>query len=331
MTSAITWVLLVLTSSTLVSKKVAAAEQTAEQETSTVTSEDRATLDALSNIVAVLAHTKDFPTDALSENVAAEAEHAALETSEAYTGRVASYDAEQASSEAVQQAMQASGAMPVYGQYRAPAAVATPRPFLAQAQEDLAALQNIHAAPEHALDAAAQQSAQELKAIEQPQPINVDTTWVDHTAEDIAANRKKVHDVAERIKREFFGMKLPQPAASLMEVPAEGPGASLIQHSIAAGAAATAGDSAASVARASEVLKEDSKHLESDFEKSFEKGMAEGFASEKKKNAMAMQSSQAEKAAVTQEEQEEERVDAARNSVAADLERQSEQSLRAHT
>merc|ERR1719352_1966712 len=217
---------------------------------------------------------------------------------EADQRRYASEDAQQGSLEASQQMMDATGQMPfqVQPQY----AMATPRPFLAQAQEDLAALQNIHAAPEHALDAAAQQSAQELKAIEQPQPINVDTTWVDHTAEDIAANRKKVHDVAERIKREFFGMKLPQPAASLMEVPAEGPGASLIQHSIAAGAAATAGDSAASVARASEVLKEDSKHLESDFETSFEKGMAEGFASEKK-NAIAMQSSQAEKAAVTQE------------------------------
>merc|ERR1719484_226051 len=302
MTSAITLALLALSSSTLVSKKV--AEQTAEQESSATTSEDRATLDALSNIVAALQGTKDFPTD----------------------GQYAAYDAQQASSEAVQAAMQASG-MP-YGQY-AQAAAATPRPFLAQAQEDLQALQNIHAAPEHALDAAAQQAGQELRAIERPAPINVDTTWVDHTAEDIAANRKKVHDVAEKIKAEFFGMKLPQPPASLLQVPAEGPAAALIQHSIALSAADTVGDSATAAARASEALKEDSKHLEADFEKSFEKGMAEGFAAEKKKNAMAVQSSQAEKAAVTQQENEEE-MEEQRSSVAADLERQSEASLRAH-
>lgn len=326
MTSAITWVLLALVSSTLVSKKV--AEQTAEQETSATTSEDRATLSALSNIVAALSGTKDFP-DALSGNMAAVAENAAIESSQAQAGQYASYDAQQASSDAVQDAMQASG-MP-YQQYAAAPAVATPRPFLAQAQEDLQALQNIHAAPEHALDAAAAQSAQELRAIEQPAPITVDTSWVDHTAEDIAMNRKKVHDVAERIKKEFFGMKLPQPPASLMEVPPEGPAAALIQHSIAAGMASTAGDSATAAARASEVLKEDSKHLESDFEKSFEKGMMEGFAAEKKKNAMSVQSSQAEQAAVTQQEKETERIEEQRNAAAEELERQSEASLRAHT
>lgn len=208
--------------------------------------------------------------------------------------------------------------------------VATPRPFLAQAQADLAALQNIHAAPQHELDAAAAQSAQELAALERPHPMQVDTTWVDHTAEDIAANRKKVHDVAEKIKRDFFSMKLPQPPASLIEVPSGGPGESLIQHSIALSAADTVGDTEASAARAKRALEEDSKHLEENFEKSFEQGMQEGFTAEKQRAEASEKNAEATQAAEAEQEHTQAEEAAKRNAAVQELERQSEQSLRAH-
>lgn len=150
--------------------------------------------------------------------------------------------------------------------------------FGSRAEKDLAKLQKTQIKTKNAaaLDEAARKSMQEVNDMTQeaaPQPIE---RWVDNTDEEIAQDRKKVHDTAEQLKKNFENTKVPQVAESLLQIPAAGTYPVTLGKKYLLSGASLVQDTQAQ-------LKNEAKTMETNFAKDFEAGMAEGFEEAKKR------------------------------------------------